>query len=167
MERTKLDHPFPPVYDGSSRILILGSFPSEASRRVNFYYGHARNRFWPLMGRLFSEQTPVTVEEKKRFALSHGIALWDSIASCTIVGSSDLSIRDAVPNKISELLSAAPIEKVFCNGKTSHACYERYVYPETGVHAIQLPSTSPANAAWSMDALAEAWSVILSGLKAY
>lgn len=162
MERTSLSHPFPPVYDGFSRILILGSFPSAASREMNFYYGHKQNRFWPLMARLYGEPVPQTVEERRRFALVHGIALWDSIASCTIIGSSDLSIRDAVPNKISELLHAAPIERVYCNGKTSHSCYEKYVYPETRLHAEALPSTSPANAAWSMDRLASAWSVILA-----
>lgn len=92
--------------------------------------------------------------------LAHGVALWDCIASCTIEGSSDSSIRDVVPNKISELLSKAPIKNIYCNGKTSHACYERYIYPQTGIHAIALPSTSPANAAMGLDALEESWRII-------
>lgn len=116
------------------------------------------------MEALFDEPVPADSEGRRSFVLAHGIALWDSIASCTIVGSADSAIRDAVPNKISELLRAAPIKKVYCNGKTSHSCYEKYVFPETGVHAEALPSTSPANAAWSLAALTEAWSVILDDL---
>ena len=161
MERTVQIHPFPPVYDSSSRILILGSFPSAASRAVSFYYGHPRNRFWSLMRRLYNADFSDSIEEKKAFLLENRIALWDSIASCTIVGSSDTSIRDAVPNKISELLSKAPIERIFCNGRASFACYEKYVYPETGIHAAALPSTSPANAAYDIDRLAEEWRIIL------
>ena len=154
-------HPFPPVYDGASRVLILGSFPSAASRSVSFYYGHPRNHFWQVLSRLYSEEVPQDIPGRREFLLAHGIALWDSIASCTIVGSSDASIKDVVPNKISELLKEAPIERIFCNGKASLACYEKYVFPETGVHAFSLPSTSPANAAMSVDALTEAWRVIL------
>lgn len=163
MERSFITHPFPPVFDGSSRILILGSFPSAASREVSFYYGHRRNRFWKVLEAVFGEEVPPDTEGRKRFLLSHGIALWDSVSSCTIEASSDASIRDVTPNKISELLQKAPIEKIFCNGKTSHACYEKYVFPETGVHAAVLPSTSPANAVKSLEALAEAWRVIREG----
>ncbi len=163
MERTRLTHPFPPVCDGNSKILILGSFPSAASRGVNFFYGHPRNRFWKVMERLFSEPVPDDIEGRRAFLLRHRVALWDSIASCTIVGSSDSSIRDVSPNKISELLEKAPIEKIFCNGKTSHACYEKYVFPETGVHAAALPSTSPANAAYSLDRLAAEWRELIFG----
>ena len=157
MEPSRQVHPFPPVYGGNSHILILGSFPSVASREAMFYYGHKRNRFWQVLGLVYGETVPEDVEGKKSFILSHGLALWDSIASCTVRGSSDASITDVVPNKISELLQKAPIERIFCNGKTSHSCYEKYVFPETGVHAVCLPSTSPANASWSIDKLAEAW----------
>lgn len=125
-----------------------------------FYYGHKRNRFWQVLGLVYGETVPEDVEGKKAFILSHGLALWDSIASCTVRGSSDASITDVVPNNISELLQKAPIERIFCNGKTSHACYEKYVFPETGVHAVCLPSTSPANAAWNINQLAEAWGEI-------
>lgn len=161
MERVLLTHPFPPVFDGKSRVLILGSFPSAASRSVNFYYGHPRNRFWQVLSMLYGENIPTDVPGRREFLLAHGVALWDSIGECTIVGSSDASIRDAVPNKISELLEKAPIEKIFANGKKSLECYEKYVFPKTGVHAFGLPSTSPANAAWSVEKLAGAWSVIL------
>lgn len=150
-------HPFPPVYGGNSHILILGSFPSAASREVNFYYGHIRNRFWKVLSLVCGEPVPEDIDGRKEFILAHGLALWDSIASCTVAGSSDASIKDVVPNKIWELLERAPIERIICNGKTSHACYEKYVFPETGVHAVCLPSTSPANAAWSLGRLAEAW----------
>ena len=161
MERTEQTHPFPPVFDASSRVLILGSFPSAASREVMFYYGHKRNRFWKVLEGLYGCSIPSDIDEKKRFLLSHGIALWDSIAYCTIEGSADSSIADVIPNKISELLEKAPIERIFCNGKTSFACYEKYVYPLTGRHACPLPSTSPANAAWSLESLIRAWRVIL------
>ncbi len=141
-------------------MLILGSFPSAASRAVNFYYGHPRNRFWRVLEGVFAEPVPQDTEGRREFLLRRRIALWDSIASCTIEGSSDASIRDAVPNDIAGLLERTHIEAVYCNGRASHACYERYVYPQTGVHALALPSTSPANAAKSLDELTEAWSVI-------
>lgn len=161
MLEERLVHPFPPVYDASSRILILGSFPSAASREVSFYYGHKRNRFWNVLSALYSEEIPDSIEGKKAFLLRRGIALWDSIGSCTITGSSDASIKDAVPNKISELIKKAPIKKIFANGKASFDCYEKYVYPDTGIHAVLLPSTSPANAAWDLGRLTDAWRVIL------
>ena len=159
MERTSLIHPFPPVCDGHSRILILGSVPSAASREIGFYYGHKRNRFWKVLEGVFGSAVPPDTEGKRRFLLAHGIALWDSIGSCTIVGSSDASIRDAVPNDVP--LAACPVERIFCNGKASHACYEKYLFPITGVHAQALPSTSPANAQKSLDELIEAWRVII------
>ena len=162
MERTRLVHPFPPVCDGSSKVLILGSFPSVASREASFYYGHKRNRFWKVLEGIFGCAVPPDVEGKRRFLLSHGIALWDSIGSCTIVGSSDASIRDAAPNDIPALLASCPIEHIFCNGRASHACYEKYVFPLTGIHAEALPSTSPANAQKSLDELIEAWKVIVN-----
>lgn len=161
MDPESLTHPFPPVCDGNSRILILGSFPSAASRRAGFYYGHPRNRFWRVLEAVTGETVPEDTEGRREFLLAHGIALWDSIGSCEIEGSSDASIKNAAPNPIAELIAETRIERVFCNGKASHACYEKYVYPLTGVHAAFLPSTSPANAAWSMERLAEEWKRIL------
>ena len=156
----KIIHPIPPLYDKDSRVLILGSFPSVKSREAMFFYGHPQNRFWPLMARLFGEDVPANIEEKKDLALRHNIALWDSIHSCTIVGSSDSSVRDVVPNDISGILKGSRVEAIFCNGALSHRMYTRYIFPTTGIEAVALPSTSPANAAFGMDRLAERWSVI-------
>ena len=166
MEPQKLIHPIPPLYDAESKILILGSFPSVKSREAMFFYGHPQNRFWRLLAALFDEPAPTSVEEKKALALSHNIAMWDSIHSCAIVGSSDSSIRDVVPNDLSVILDNSRVESVFCNGATSHKLYMKYIYPQTGIEAIKLPSTSPANAAFTMDRLIGEWSVIKETLYA-
>lgn len=159
-------HPFPPIYDRSSLILILGSFPSVKSREEMFYYGHPQNRFWNLMGLFFNENgsKPRTVEEKKSLLLSHHIALWDTIASCDISGSSDSSITNVVANDISLIIESTDIRRIYCNGKTSHKLYTKYCKAQTGMDAIALPSTSPANAAWDMDRLQGEWRQILSVL---
>lgn len=154
-------HPFPPVWDEQSRILILGSFPSVRSRETGFYYGHPQNRFWRVLAQLCHEPVPCSIEERRNFALRHGIALWDTIQNCEISGSSDASIRNAIPNDIASLLQKAPVERIFCNGRRSWELYARFCEPHTGMKAILLPSTSPANAAWSLDQLAEAWKQIL------
>ena len=154
-------HPFEPLYDENSRILILGSFPSVKSREMLFYYGHPQNRFWRVMAAVLDSEVPNSIEEKKRLMLSHGIALWDSIASCTIAGSSDSSIKDVVPNNIGSILEAAPIQRICCNGKTSYNCYMKYNYPVTKLEADALPSTSPANVAYSLDRLVGEWQRIL------
>lgn len=156
----QLVHPFPPVWDKHSEILILGSFPSVKSREMAFFYGHPQNRFWPLIAALYEDDTPQTVEARRAFLLRHHIALWDVLASCSIVGSSDSSIRDAVPNDIRPILAGAPIRGIYTNGQTASRLYQKYLLPEVGREAVCLPSTSPANAAWSFDRLAEAWSVI-------
>ncbi len=153
-------HPFPPLYDESSRILILGSFPSVKSREQRFFYGHPQNRFWRVAAAVFGAPVPKTIEEKCRFLLENRVALWDVIASCEIVGSSDSSIRDAKPNDIRPILEGAPIERIFVNGGTAAKLYQKYIEPETGRKAIQLPSTSPANAAWSLERLIEEWGII-------
>ena len=163
-EPQKIIHPIPPLFDKESRILILGSFPSVKSREAMFFYGHPQNRFWPLMARLFDEPVPTTVEEKSRLALNHHIALWDSIHSCTIVGSSDSSVRDVVPNDLSVILSGSRVGEIFCNGALSHKMYMKYIFPATGIKATKLPSTSPANAAFGMDRLAAEWSIIKDSL---
>ena len=156
----KLDHPFGPLYDENSRVLILGSFPSVRSREQNFFYGHPQNRFWKVVAAVFGQPVPQTVEEKKRLILDNGLALWDSIASCEITGSSDASIRNARANDIGIILNNCSIERIYCNGRKSHELYQKYIEPETGREAVCLPSTSPANAKWTLEKLTEAWSVI-------
>ena len=163
---THIVHPIAPFYSADSKILILGSFPSVKSRESGFFYGHPQNRFWRLMVRLFDEkEVPKTVEEKAALLRRHHIAAWDSIHSCDIKGSSDSSICNVEPNDFSDILRTADIRQVFTNGKKSHEIYMKYCFPSTGREAICLPSTSPANAAWNMDRLAEAWSVILEYLQ--
>lgn len=160
MQPQKIIHPIPPLYDADSKILILGSFPSIKSREAMFFYGHPQNRFWPLLARLFGEDVPTSIEEKKSLVLRHRVALWDSIHSCTIVGSSDSSVRDVVPNDLSVILDNSKVERIYCNGALSHKMYTKYIYPTTGIAAVKLPSTSPANAAFNMDRLEKEWQVI-------
>lgn len=154
-------HPIPPAYGENSRVLILGSFPSVKSREVMFFYGHPQNRFWRVLARVCGTEVPLTVDDKKRLLLDNHIALWDVIASCEITGSADSSIKNAVPNDLNIILDAAPIEKIFVNGKTAEKYYNKYIRGEIGREAVCLPSTSPANAAWGMDRLVEAWRCIL------
>lgn len=156
-----VQHPFPPLYDENSKILILGSFPSVKSREQMFFYGHPQNRFWKVVSSVFGCDTPATIEEKRRFLLKHGIALWDVIASCEINGSSDSSIKNVVANDISCILNSADIRKIFVNGKTAEKYYNKYTKKVIGKDAVCLPSTSPANAAWSEKRLVEEWKVVL------
>ena len=153
-------HPIEPVYDKDSEVLILGSFPSVKSRETGFFYGHPQNRFWRVMADVFEEDKPETIEEKKAFLLRNKIALWDVIASCEITGSSDSSIRNVVPNDLSVILSAAPVRQIFVNGGTAAKYYEKHQQKQTGIPAVRLPSTSPANAAWPLSRLTEAWRCI-------
>ena len=154
-------HPFDPIYDENSRILILGTFPSVKSREVQFYYGHPRNRFWKTLASLLQAEIPQTVEEKIRFLKENRIALWDTCAACEIKGSADAAIRHAVPNDITPILQTADIRAIFCGGKTAGGLYEKHIFPLTGIPAIVLPSTSPANAACKDGMLTDAWSAIL------
>ena len=158
MEREILEHGFGPFYRPDSRVLILGSFPSVKSRECSFFYGHPQNRFWPLMARLCCEAVPGTVEEKKALLTRHGIALYDVIERCSIVGSSDSSIRDVEPADLRPILSGSRIDgRIFVNGAKAHSLYQRYIFPQLGIPAVKLPSTSPANAACSLDRLAQVW----------
>lgn len=155
-------HTFPPVWDEKSKILILGSFPSVKSREQQFYYGHPQNRFWKVMAAVLETEAPQTVEEKKKMLLTHHIALWDVIESCTIEGSSDTSIRDVTVNDFSDILEKSEIGRIFVNGGKAYELYHRYAEAQTGIPAVKLPSTSPANAAWSMQRLVERWREILN-----
>lgn len=159
MER--ISHPFPPLFDKNSKILILGSFPSVKSREQKFFYGHPQNRFWKVMSGILNCPLPETVEQKRKMLTDNGIALWDVIASCEISGSSDSSIKNAVPNDLSSILEGADIKKIFVNGKTAEKYYIKYTEKTTGRKAVCLPSTSPANAAWSLDKLSEEWKRII------
>ena len=158
-------HEIPPLFSPSSSILILGSFPSVKSRECGFFYGHPQNRFWKVLSGLFREDLPVSIPEKQQFLLRHHIAVWDVIASCEIHGSSDSSIKNALPNDLSVILSHTCIRQIFCNGTTSWKLYQKYMKPQYAVDAVKLPSTSPANAAFSLERLTEEWSVILPYLK--
>ena len=170
MER--IVHNIPPVFDGSSRVLVLGSFPSVKSREGRFFYHHPQNRFWKVAacclgtaacrGNLCEGYVPAEIEEKREFLLTHGIAVWDVIESCEITGSSDSSIKNAVPNDLSRILRTAPVERIGCNGTASYTLYGKYLEQTTKRAAVRLPSTSPANAAWSLERLVEAWKPFLA-----
>ena len=150
-------HPIPPFYDRDSTILILGSFPSVKSREQMFFYGHPQNRFWKVIAAVFDSSLPKTIPEKKKLLSDNRIALWDVIGSCDIEGSSDASIRNVVANDLSVILEGADIRKIIVNGRTAEKYYIRYTQNTTGIKAVCLPSTSPANAAWSVDRLIEEW----------
>ena len=153
-------HNIPPVFNKQSRVLILGSFPSVKSRETEFFYGHPQNRFWKVIAALCGAPVPETVAQKKELLLLNGIALWDVIAVCSVDGSADSSIKNAVPNDISSLLSETNIKHIFLNGKTAEKYYNRYIKSAVDIPALCLPSTSPANAAKNLDALVEDWSII-------
>lgn len=153
-------HPIPPLYSESSKSLILGSFPSVKSREAAFFYGHPQNRFWAVTAAVLGCKKPETVEEKKEMILSNNLALWDVIASCEIEGSADSTIRDVTANDLNEIIENSGIERIFVNGKTAEKYYNKYTFPKTKIKAVCLPSTSPANAAWSFEKLVEAWQII-------
>ena len=158
-----VDHPFPPVVAPQSRVLILWSFPSVKSREQRFFYGHPQNRFWRVLAAIYASPTPETIEEKKAFLHQNHVALWDVIASCEITGSADSSIKNAVANDLSPILSGSRVARIFVNGGTAKKLYDRYILPSAGIEATVLPSTSPANAAWSLERLIEVWQIINRG----
>lgn len=158
---THIVHPFGPLYDARSEILILGSLPSVKSREQNFFYGHPQNRFWRVLAHLFHEPLPQTIEGKRALALRHHIALWDTIYSCDIIGSADSSIKNVVPTDLAPILQGSRVERIFCNGTASGKYFHRFQEKTLGRKAEVLPSTSPANAAWTMERLLEAWKILL------
>ena len=157
-----LVHPFPPLFDNNSKILILGSFPSVKSREQKFFYGHPQNRFWKVISSVFEKDVPITIEEKKIFLLQNNIALWDVVKSCDISGSSDSSIKNVIPNDLSSILNFSEIKCIFVNGKTAEKYYNKYIRDAIGINAICLPSTSPANASWNLERLINSWKIIKS-----
>ena len=156
-----LEHGFGPVLDSNSRILILGTFPSVRSREAQFFYGNAQNRFWPMLARIFGCAPPETIDEKRALLLDNNIALWDVIQSCDIAGSSDSSIRNVIPADIGLILSACPISSIIANGATAAKLYTHFCMPSTARTITMLPSTSPANAAYSLERLISIWAPAL------
>ena len=152
-----LTHPVKPIFDKNSKTLMLGTFPSVKSMEVCFFYGHPQNRFWRVMARICNSKTPESIEEKTNLILSNNFALWDVIHSCEIEGSSDSSIKNVVPNDIGIILKETQVDRIFVNGKKAESLYKKYIEKNIGIKAIYLPSTSPANASWSEDKLAEFW----------
>ncbi len=161
MDRTLESHEFAPVYNKHSKVLILGTFPSVKSRETQFYYGHPQNRFWKLLARLTGWPLPKTIPEKKELLLQNGIAVWDVIKSCEIAGSSDSSIRNVIPNDLTEILENSSITRIYANGRTAQKLYEKYLKTQTGMEIVGLPSTSPANASYSMERLERSWAQAL------
>lgn len=157
MEYEHITHPFEPIYSENSKILILGSLPSVKSREQNFYYGHPQNRFWKVTSSLLHEPLPTNAEDKRMMLLKHDIAIWDVILNCDIKGSSDSSIRNVTPTDIAALIQKTKIERIFCNGKTAGRLFEKYQQKNISIQAVTLPSTSPANAAFSVERLIDEW----------
>ena len=164
MKTERITHAFSPVFNNESRVLILGTMPSPKSRENGFYYSHPRNRFWPVMAAVFEEETPTTTEERTAFLLRNKIALWDVLAECDIEGASDSSIKNAVPNDLSVILNSADIKAIFTTGTTAAKLYKKHTEPKTGIAAISLPSTSPANTKISFEALLEEYKIILDSI---
>lgn len=179
-EYQHITHTFGPVFDADSEILILGSLPSVQSRAQQFYYGHPQNRFWKVLAAVYQYPVPISIEEKKVFLQKNHVALWDVIASCDIVGSSDSSIKNVIENDIDVILENAAIKAIYLNGGKAYELFIKYckgafqkmdllesaapmalkkilntVQP---LRIVKLPSTSPANAAWSLERLIHTWS---------
>ena len=150
-------HPVKPIYSSSSEILILGTFPSVKSREECFFYAHPQNRFWRVMASVCNSEVPQTVQEKTSLILDNNFALWDVIHSCEVTGSADSSIRNVVPNDITEILVNSNVNRIYVNGKKAENLYKKYIEKQTGIRAVCLPSTSPANAQWSLERLTEYW----------
>ena len=153
-------HPIPPLFNEESKTLILGSFPSVKSRETAFFYGHPQNRFWAVIAEIYGYEKPQTVEEKKKLILENKLAMWDVIQSCEIEGSADSTISNVTANDLSIILENSRVDRIFVNGKTAEKYYKKYTYPKTGIKAFCLPSTSPANAAWNIEKLVDAWKII-------
>lgn len=155
-----ITHPLRPLFQADSKILILGSFPSVKTREYGFFYGHPQNRFWPLLERIFAVKLSTEIEERRTFLLQHNLAVYDVIYRCDIIGSGDASIQNVIPSDLSPVFKNADIKQVFCNGGTAYRYYQKYQERRTGFKAIQLPSTSPANARYSIEDLYRQWKTI-------
>lgn len=161
MDASNIQNPLEPLWDADSRVLLLGTLPSPLSRAQRFYYGNPQNRFWKVLPAVLSEPLPTTIEEKRALCLRRHIALWDVLSSCEIAGASDSSIKNPVANDFSSMLAQSSIRAIFTTGATAGKLYRKLCEPATKLPATVLPSTSPANAAWSLERLIEAYQVIL------
>lgn len=155
--KENIAHPFAPIFNEQSKILILGSLPSPASRQQGFYFGHKQNRFWKILSTLFNEEI-FDIESKKQFLLKHNIALWDVVKSCEIVGASDSTIKNVQVNDFDIILNSANIKAIFTLGKTATKLFKKY----TNLDCIELPSTSPANCAIPFEELLNKFKIILN-----
>ena len=164
MEAGLVTHEFDSFFDKDSRVLILGTMPSPKSRENGFYYMHPQNRFWRVISAVLGEPLPKTNEERASLLLKNGIALWDTLAQCDIIGASDCSVKNAVPNDISVITDTADIKAIFTTGKAAYKYYCRFQQESTGIEAICLPSTSPANARFGLEALIDEYKIIKSCL---
>ena len=168
VSRERHIHTIEPVFDQHSRVLLLGTFPSPKSRELGFFYGHPQNRMWRVLARVTGEDAaPQTIAERREFLLRSRIAMWDVLASCTIEGAADSSIRNCVPNDISCILEVAPIEEIYTTGAKATELYRRFLLPKTGRDCASLPSTSAANASESLEDLVSAYSIICPQNKAF
>lgn len=141
----QIKHTLKPIYNKSSKVLILGSIPSIKSREEGFYYAHPQNKFWPIIAKIYNENIPITKEDKINFLKKHNIALFDVLKSCDILDSNDSSIKNPIPNNLNKILNNSNIKTIFTTGKKAYTLYQKYCYPKTNIKAIYLPSTSPAN----------------------
>ena len=162
-------HTFKPIFDRNSKILILGSFPSVVSRKFGFYYANPQNRFWRLLAGILNAPLPESIDEKIKFLLTHRIAIYDAAISCEIKGSSDAKMTAVSPANLEPIFKVAKITQVYANGGKAHEICEKYLKTQilnaTGKEPIKLPSTSPANAKFSLLRLANEWSVIAEALQ--
>ena len=162
-------HPFKPIFDKNSKILILGSFPSVVSRKFGFYYANPQNRFWQVLAGILNASTPVSTDEKINFLLTHRIAIYDAAISCEIKGSSDAKMIAVEPANLEPIFSGARIVQVFANGGKAHEICEKHLKTQilnaTGKPPIKLPSTSPANANFRFERLVQEWTIVAEALK--
>lgn len=158
-------HNIDPIWDENSKVLILGSFPSVKSREIQFYYSYKYNRFWNVISNVLKCDEPTTVQEKTSILLNNNIAVWDVVKSCEIIGSSDSTISNVKVNDLTKITNTANVKMIFTNGYKANELYNKYLYEITGIKAIMLPSTSPANAKYSLDKLIDKWSILLKYLK--
>ncbi len=162
-------HPFQPIFDKNSKILILGSFPSVVSRKFGFYYANPQNRFWRVLAQILNAPPPANTDEKISFLLTHRIAIYDAAICCEIKGSSDAKMTAVVPANLELIFSGARILQVFANGGKAHEICEKHLKTQilnaTGREPVKLPSTSPANANFSFERLAQEWTVVADTLR--